>query len=367
MTDVMDLGCAVLRTRFFEETMEALGYFGRAGIAGTIAVCLLGHGYFYGNPRSRKAGIALIVALLVSAAVTELVRYAVQLPRPKQSSGYGFPSGHTSAAFSLAAVLGITFPQAGPLFYLVALLTGISRLYFRAHYLIDVSGGALIGVLVGIPLAKRIISSPCQANATLVGSLGWLTILLIGLGAGGFFYATEENIFRHKLALSDSAGTPSALMTIDFGSSQARRALSAGWGEDESWEEGKRTLVWATGVASEMKLNLPAAQEYSIRLNVFPFAPKGLTCQWIAVKMNDIPIAKLFLEKGWHWYEFEIPKNAIRDGVNRVNFSYAYAQPPIDRGTSADARPLSVAFDRLDLLSRKPTRSQDWVKLTAGE
>ena len=127
---------------------SALGHFGRAGIAVTVAASLLGHGYYYDNPRSRKAGMALIVALLASAAVTELVRYSVQLPRPKQSSGYGFPSGHTSAAFSLAAVLGITFPQAGSLFYLVALLTGISRLYFRAHYLIDVLGGALIGVLI---------------------------------------------------------------------------------------------------------------------------------------------------------------------------------------------------------------------------
>ena len=211
MTDVMDLGCAVLRTSFFEQTMEALGYFGRAGIASTVAASLLGHGYFYDNPRSRKAGIALIVALLASAAVTELVRYSVQLPRPKQSSGYGFPSGHTSAAFSLAAVLGITFPQAGSLFYLVALLTGISRLYFRAHYLIDVLGGALIGVLVGVPLAKKLITPSCRANVTFLGSLGWLTILLVGAGAGGFFYATEQNISTHKLTLGDSANRHEAV------------------------------------------------------------------------------------------------------------------------------------------------------------
>jgi undecaprenyl-diphosphatase len=350
MTDVMDLGCAVLRTPLFEQTMEALGYFGRAGIACAVAVFLLGHGYVYDNPRSRKAGIALIVALLVSAAATELVRYAVQLPRPKQSSGYGFPSGHTSAAFSLAAVLGITFPQAGWLFYLVALLTGVSRLYFRAHYLVDVLGGALIGVFVGITLAKKLIPS-CQAHVTFLGSLGWLTILLIGAGAAGFFHATEQNISIHKLTLGDTSGARNALMTIDFGSPQARPVLGAGWGEDESWEDGRRTLVWATGVASELKLDLPSAREYLFHLNIFPYAPKGLTCQQIAVKINDTLITKLFLEKGWHWYGFEVPKTAIRPGLNRVDFFYAYAQPPINRGTSADARPLSVAFDRLDVLS----------------
>lgn len=350
MTDVMDLGCAVLRTPLFEQTMEALGYFGRAGIACAVAVFLLAHGYVYDNPRSRKAGIALIVALVVSAAATELVRYAVQLPRPKQSSGYGFPSGHTSAAFSLAAVLGITFPQAGWLFYLVALLTGVSRLYFRAHYLVDVLGGALIGVLVGVPLAKKRIPS-CQAHVTFLRALGWLTFLLIGAGAGGFFYAIEQNISIHKLTLGDTPGVRNALMTIDFGSPQARPVLGAGWGEDESWEDGRRTLVWATGVASELKLDLPSDREYLFRLNIFPYAPKGLTCQQIAVKINDTPITKLFLEKGWHWYGFEVPKTSIRPGLNRVDFFYAYAQPPINRGASADARPLSVAFDRLDVLS----------------
>ena len=82
MTDVMDLGCAVLRTTFFEQTMEALGYFGRAGIASAVALSLLGHGHFYDNPRSRKAGIALIVALLASTAVQSLsdTRFSCRVP-----------------------------------------------------------------------------------------------------------------------------------------------------------------------------------------------------------------------------------------------------------------------------------------------
>lgn len=353
MIDVMDLGCAVLRTTFFEQTMGALGYFGRAGIASAVALLLLGYGQCYDNPRIRRAGIALILALVVSAAVTELVRYSIQLPRPRESSGYGFPSGHTSAAFSLAAVLGITFPQAGSFFYLVAVLTGVSRLYFRAHYLVDVLGGALIGALIGIPFAKKLISPSCQMKSTFLGSLGWLALLLCGVAAAGFFYVIEQNIATHKLAFDKSANARSVLTTIDFGSPQARPALRAGWAEDESWEDGTRTLVWGTGVASEIELVLPSAQEYFFRLNVFPYAPKGLACQRIAVKINDLFVAKVLLEKGWHWYGFEVPKSAIRARENRVNFSYAYAQPPIERGTSADARPLSIAFDRLEVLSGK--------------
>jgi membrane-associated phospholipid phosphatase len=351
MMDGIDLGCAFLRTPFLAETMEALGFFGRAGIACAVAVSLLGHGYFFDNPRSRKTAIALIVALIVSAVATELVRYAVQLPRPKQSDGYGFPSGHTSAAFSFAAVLGIAFPQAGPLFYLVAVLTGISRLYFRAHYVVDVLGGGAIGVLIGIPLAKRLIVPSRRMSVTFLGSLGWLTILLIGAGAGGFFYATERSIAAHKMASDDSVATPNAAMTIDFGSPQARPALGAGWSGDESWEDGRRTLVWATGFQSEMQLHLPAVQDYLFRVNLFPYAPGGLTCQRVAVEINANRVTELFLEKGWHWYEFEVPKNAIRSGLNRVEFFYAYAQPPVTRRGNADSRPLSAAFDRLDVVA----------------
>ena len=349
MTDAMDVGCAVIRTPFFEQMMEAMGYFGRAGIAVVVAGSLLGHGYFYDNRRTRKAGIALIIALLASAAVTELVRYAVQLPRPKESMGYGFPSGHTSAAFSLAAVLAVTFPQSSSLFYLLAMLTGISRLYFRAHYLTDVLAGALIGVLTGMLLAKALIPRSFKASHAFLGSLGWTAILLVGVACGGFFYAIERSIAAQKLASDFSIVKQRLLMTIDFGHPQARSAFGRGWADDESWDDGKRTLVWATGTASEMTLNLPAARDYFFRLNVFPNAPTGLACQRIAVNINDVPIAKLFLEKGWHWYGFEVPKAAIRDGVNNVKFSYDYAQRPVPRGPNADARLLSVAFDRLDV------------------
>jgi hypothetical protein len=105
-------------------------------------------------------------------------------------------------------------------------------------------------------------------------------------------------------------------------------------------------------VTSEMTLNLPAAKAQSLHLNFFPNAPKGLTCQWIAVGINDIPIAEVFLEKGWHWYRLQVPQSAIRPGVNKVNFSYAYAARRAPDGSDKiEARPLSVAFHRLEVLS----------------
>jgi hypothetical protein len=90
MTDVMDFGCAVLRMALLEQAMAIFGYFGRAWIAIGIIVSLFGYGYLYNHRRSIKVAVALIVALVVSAAATELLKYSLQLPRPRYSTGYGF-------------------------------------------------------------------------------------------------------------------------------------------------------------------------------------------------------------------------------------------------------------------------------------
>ncbi|HOZ68889.1 MAG TPA: phosphatase PAP2 family protein [Chitinophagaceae bacterium] len=59
----------------------------------------------------------------------------------------GFPSGHTSLAFSMATSLSMKYPR----WYVVvpafayAGLTGYSRLYLGVHYPTDVVAGALVG------------------------------------------------------------------------------------------------------------------------------------------------------------------------------------------------------------------------------
>ena len=63
-----------------------------------------------------------------------------------------FPSGHTTAAFSLFFMLALTLkgPQRswGVLFLLLAVLGGYSRIYLGQHFPEDVLAGSLIGVLV---------------------------------------------------------------------------------------------------------------------------------------------------------------------------------------------------------------------------
>lgn len=108
---------------------------------------------------------------------------AVHVIGPQLHQG-SFPSGHTTTAFVLAAVVmaGLRFSARSLLVAAVASLVGLSRIAVGAHWPVDVAAGALIGWtsgLVGVwlaswrPLARR--PAPTAAVlALLVGCTLWL-------------------------------------------------------------------------------------------------------------------------------------------------------------------------------------------------
>jgi len=59
---------------------------------------------------------------------------------------YSFPSGHTTASFSIATVLSLNIPQLMIPVLILALMVGVSRIYLAVHYPSDV----LVGVILGI-------------------------------------------------------------------------------------------------------------------------------------------------------------------------------------------------------------------------
>ncbi len=64
-----------------------------------------------------------------------------------------FPSGHTMSAFAFYGLLTFLLPpkkQFAVLFFALALIVGISRIYLVQHFLQDVLAGALIGILIGM-------------------------------------------------------------------------------------------------------------------------------------------------------------------------------------------------------------------------
>ncbi|MEN0002491.1 MAG: phosphatase PAP2 family protein [Bacteroidota bacterium] len=64
-----------------------------------------------------------------------------------------FPSGHTMSGFTLLTYAALCSPWkrfTGPLFAVIAIIVGISRVYLVQHFLEDILAGALLGILLGI-------------------------------------------------------------------------------------------------------------------------------------------------------------------------------------------------------------------------
>jgi len=77
----------------------------------------------------------------------------LQVRRPTTSS---FPSGHaTSAAFAAMVLSGWDGSKVGIIWWKLAAIVGISRVYVRIHHGSDVVAGAVIGTMFGI-IGRRI-------------------------------------------------------------------------------------------------------------------------------------------------------------------------------------------------------------------
>jgi len=59
-----------------------------------------------------------------------------------------FPSGHAVNAFMIAVILSQIFRKQRFVFYLMALLVALSRVYVGVHYPLDVTAGACLGTAV---------------------------------------------------------------------------------------------------------------------------------------------------------------------------------------------------------------------------
>jgi membrane-associated phospholipid phosphatase len=99
---------------------------------------------------SKDLGELSLEALAVSGIETQVLKFAVQRERPDGSDHYSFPSGHSSAAFSVATILAGEWGwTAGVPAFLGAGAIGYSRLELNKHFFSDVIFGAGLGIASG--------------------------------------------------------------------------------------------------------------------------------------------------------------------------------------------------------------------------
>jgi membrane-associated phospholipid phosphatase len=141
---------------------------------GTAMVPLVGAlfvaGRFSPQGRFRSATYDFAQAAIVTSAYTGLLKYSVGRTRPDGSDTLSFPSGHTSTAFSLAAVADHHYGwKVGLPAYALATGIGLSRVEKDKHYLSDVLAGATIGFIVGRTVARLDGERPAKKRVISVG------------------------------------------------------------------------------------------------------------------------------------------------------------------------------------------------------
>lgn len=111
-------------------------------------------------------GIALSVASFFSAFFVSLIKKEVNAPRPSLVfenmdlhyvqgldlyKNFSFPSGHTAAAFTMFLLLSffVRDKRYNYVFFALACIVALSRVYLLQHFLVDVYFGALFGVIFG--------------------------------------------------------------------------------------------------------------------------------------------------------------------------------------------------------------------------
>ena len=142
----------------------ALGkYLGAVYTQAGVAVGLYAIGRFVtpqtkGEARTNKLshlGFDLMRGLIVSQALTQGIKYAVQRDRPTGEC-CAFPSGHASAAFTTASILERHLGYRGAWPTLVgASYVALSRITDNRHFLSDVVFGSALGIATGWTVVGR--------------------------------------------------------------------------------------------------------------------------------------------------------------------------------------------------------------------
>ncbi|MGB4928458.1 MAG: phosphatase PAP2 family protein, partial [Chitinophagales bacterium] len=130
-----------------------------------------------------RFGVIMSLVSIISAFLVSILKNAFNEPRPSKVfanqelnwvqgldlySNHSLPSGHTAGAFTMFLLLSFFVGKKNfaVLFFTLALLVAISRVYLFQHFLIDVWIGSLCGIVFGTLLYYLLITSPLFKNKT---------------------------------------------------------------------------------------------------------------------------------------------------------------------------------------------------------
>jgi membrane-associated phospholipid phosphatase len=141
-----------------------------------LSVCILA---FLLSWFSYRKALIMISSLALSGLVTQLLKQAFHAPRPYVyynsqlirihfikgvvlQTAQSFPSGHTTAAFTVGIVLAYLLKNKAwsPLLLLFSMSVGYSRMYLGQHFFEDVIAGSVVGTFISLLWISWLDSRP---------------------------------------------------------------------------------------------------------------------------------------------------------------------------------------------------------------
>ncbi|MDK1375981.1 phosphatase PAP2 family protein [Sinorhizobium sp. 6-70] len=117
---------------------------------------------------ARNLSAYFLLTVGTASTLVHGLKFLIGRARPELFADYGaysltpftgdrlfesFPSGHSTAAGAFFGAFAMLVPQLRPLFLVMALVLGFSRVIVGAHYPSDVAAGLLLGLWVAIVVA----------------------------------------------------------------------------------------------------------------------------------------------------------------------------------------------------------------------
>ncbi len=133
----------------------------------------------FGNNRIKLIAVEALVILFISQLIVQSLKKLLSRERPYvileklntfgiDLSDYSFPSGHTTASFSIATTLALNMPGLTVIVFILATIIGISRIYLGVHYPTDVAAGIILGVGTAI-LVDYYLMNIVEALGSFIG------------------------------------------------------------------------------------------------------------------------------------------------------------------------------------------------------
>ncbi len=142
-------------------------FFSQRGYSILIWIVILALLFIFEESRNHKFIIYFVLVFISSIILTTIIKDVVKRTRPCQNSlttqqsnnyscpsDYSFPSGHATTAFASAVVFAAFDKKRKWIYYLIAFLIGLSRIYLGVHYFFDVFVGAILGVSISLLIFK---------------------------------------------------------------------------------------------------------------------------------------------------------------------------------------------------------------------